>query len=68
MKRTTVRMEKQLRTEQQQKAREAIFTGIMAVDPPKFYPTAEHIDDDPNWYTINIIFNLIFSLGLSVVL
>nr|CAD2139895.1 unnamed protein product [Meloidogyne enterolobii] len=49
MKRTTVRLEKQQRAQQQQKAREDIFTGIMAVDPPKYYPTAEHIDDDPNW-------------------
>ena len=49
MKRTTVRIEKQQRAQQQQKAREAIFNGIMAVDPPKYYPTVEHIDDDPNW-------------------
>uniref|UniRef100_A0A915LGJ3 Small integral membrane protein 14 n=1 Tax=Meloidogyne javanica TaxID=6303 RepID=A0A915LGJ3_MELJA len=49
MKRTTVRLEKHQRAQQQQKAREDIFTGIMAVDPPKYYPTAEHIDDDPNW-------------------
>ncbi|KAL7077200.1 hypothetical protein ACQ4LE_004103 [Meloidogyne hapla] len=49
MKRTTVRLEKQQRAQQQQKAREAIFSGVMAVDPPKYYPTAEHIDDDQNW-------------------
>lgn len=49
MKRTTVQMERKEKMQQQQKASELIATGKAVVEPPRFYPVVEHIDDDPNW-------------------
>ena len=48
MKRTTVQIERQQRIQQQQIVNEAIQSGKIAYGPPPYYPTVEHIDDDPN--------------------
>jgi hypothetical protein len=48
MKRTTVKLERQQKLQQQQKQlKESMENGKMG--PPAYYPTVEHIDDDPNW-------------------